>query len=902
MEHFIDKVVSNIIARNNNFLNVVCVLPSERAGVFLKESFKSQLKEGGFIMPQIVSIENFIKELSGIEALDNTALLFTFYEIYLSCLPKEIEPDSFLKFLGWAPIVLQDFNEIDRHLIPVDQLFEDLFGVERIKGWQIDESEVKKSKLISHHLNFVAMLPKFYHDLEKYLIKNGTAYQGLIYRNAAQNIRDFLQNNTEKSIYMIGFNALNKAEEIIFQEIMAYDQHDIFWDMNTTALQSNNDVGLFFRKYTKEWPCYQKRKPFWIEDFTNNIQKIEVIGSAINIATVKSIAVELEKRNQFNSTAIVMAEEQLLPLMINSLPKNVQQLNITMGYGLSNLPLHGLIVALFDLHLNYEKFNKQAFYYQDVLTFFKVLKHLDYFKELSNEIIETIECKNLIFIAPELLQTIFEKMNSSFSMVFKVENTIALWLKNLISFLQHLQLQVVKNEAIYIQGALAVFQKISNLNEGKFYVKNIITLQKLYQQLIEGESLDFKGQATQGLQLMGVLETRCLDFETLYITSVNEGVLPSTGKEKSMIPYDIKCQYQLPTNLHKDAIYAYHFYRLLQRAKNVKIYYNTQKDDFGAGEKSRYISQLEIFNGIQQTNVVSKLLQPEITKISIEKDADLMKILLDYAKKGFSPSSLNEYVRNPIDFYKKKILKLSDLEEVEEELAFNTLGTIVHDILEELYKPFLNKELRSNDFKDMFQRKATVTQNKVVAHFKGGDVSTGKNRLILEVIHTFVNRFLKYEEKLVAEGNKLVVLSLESAHHISLQTPKGHQVSLFGKIDRIDELNGVRRVVDYKTGKVLPGDLKVEGFEELNTDVSLGKVLQVMVYALMYLEVKSVDVESIKLQSGIYSFKNFSAGFMPVVYQKEAVISQSQIASFREELLLLIDEILEESINFEERV
>jgi ATP-dependent helicase/DNAse subunit B len=413
-----------------------------------------------------------------------------------------------------------------------------------------------------------------------------------------------------------------------------------------------------------------------------------------------------------------------------------------------------------------------------------------------------------------------------------------------------------------------------------------------------------------GLQVMGVLESRVLDFENVIITSVNEGKFPSGKSSNSFIPYDIKRELGLPTFREKDAIYSYHFYHLMYRAKNIYLLYNSDNSDgIDAGEKSRFLTQLEIDfpnhitkNTIYNAHLPSLAYEP----IKIEKTQAILDRLQEIATgKGFSPSSLTSYIRNPIQFYTQRVLRIREIEEVEENIAVNTLGTVIHETLKHLYDPFVGEYLSVKDIDTMLNlvENETIKQFKVI--YKEGEIKKGKNLLAFEVAKQNVEQFLKIEKKDIELGSAIKILFLEHTLEAKIVDKKlPYEITIAGNVDRIELRDNKIRIIDYKTGKVLAGSLKVDDFTVLSSDIKYDKIIQLLCYALMF-ENKS-EYKEYPVEAGIVSFKNMKAGFMPFGFGKgknsDTEITTHTIETFKIELVSLIQEILNPEIPFEENL
>ncbi|NJB82028.1 PD-(D/E)XK nuclease family protein [Wenyingzhuangia aestuarii] len=909
MKTFLKETAKAVIDKQQDLKNTTCIVPSERAGIYLKNCFKDELNGKVSFLPKIVSIEKFIKEMSGLESMDQVSLVFEFFNIYNQEF-KGTEPDTFERFIGWATIVIQDFNEIDRHLVNGKEIFSYLTDLQNIKDWSPEKET--ETDTIKNYMNFVKDLYVYYQKLSSTLLDKKAGYQGLIYREAYHNHKEYLETRKNESFHFIGFNALNKAEEEIFKSFLAKDHNHIYWDVDEYYLDDEHEAGMFVRKFFNEWECLQKegRKNFVNNHFKQK-KNIQVLGTPLNVTGIKAATSFLGKQIDPKDTAFVLAEESILPVVLNSLPSEVNKVNITMGYALSNIPLAGLFQSLFDLHLNKQKLGKESFYYKDVLSFFRHPYVNKITENTNSKVIDNITKNNLVFITQNTIINLCDKhgFHKSISALFGEFPNVLEFLSAIIDFINYLNSKLEGIELLYVEGYRKVFQEIINLNNQYKYISNIKVLYKIFKKLLPLETVDFKGEALEGMQLMGVLETRCLDFKNVILTSVNEGILPSGKTERSFISFEVKKHFNMPTYLAKDAIFSYHFYRLIQRAENIYLLYNTKPNDFGAGEMSRFLTQLLIDKekDITYKNVVAPVHKNTVTAREVEKTPRVMELLLNYFKKGASPSRIIEYINDPLSFYQKIVLKIKETDKVEEEVAHNTLGTVVHDSLEFLYKPYVGKILIAEDIKKMKSEAKEMVASKFKEYFKSGDTTTGKNRLINEVANQFVLNFLNKELEEIKAGKEIIVKDLEGEYKVELTTPNGHKVALKGKIDRVDEVDGVRRIVDYKTGKVEAKDLKLSDLSLVTSDYKYHKILQVMTYVLLYSEEHKFNLDERVLETGIYSFKNFKAGFLAMNFSenprnKEYTVTTAHLESFKQALFALIDEILDNKRTFVENL
>ena len=903
MQSFISDTLDHILKSTKSFEDVVFILPSQRAKVFVKQAFKDKITVG--FLPEVINIEQFINQVSGIEKADSIQLLFHFYTIYKGL---EKQPVSFDVFASWAFTVIQDFNELDQHLINTKEIFIYLRDIQRLKKWSV-EGDFKETALMEDHYSFLEKLNTYYNAFYKFLKENKIGYQGLMYRESCKKIDSFLDKNTTKKFFFIGFNALNTAEEFLFQKVLENKNSDIYWDIDTAFFKSNHQAGRFIRRYKKEWRYYEKNEVKTLGDTFSQPKHIEVIGASKNTTQIKYAGEILEKITDFKNTALVLADETLLPITLNSLPKNINAINITMGYPLKDVPTTNLLFSIFQLFISQNKLNKTTineFYYKDIIRF---LKHQSIYKLIPeiDAFSDDIAKQNQTFIKQSRINKLLENTSSELKEVivsiFTSYNSIDEFIDRIINLINFLKEDVSDLEKEYLFRFYTTFTQLKTLQNEFKYFPDLKTLALFFRQLISSESLSFQGEPLRGLQLMGMLETRVLDFENIILVSTNEGVLPASSQQNSFIPFDVKVEFGLPTYREKDAIFSYHFFRLMQRAKNVFIIYNTEHDVFGSGEKSRFVTQLEMM----RTDIVQKIISPKVAPQNkvlkeVKKNEAVLERLKELAREGISPSALTNYLYNPISFYKQKILKLKEFDDVEETIAYNTLGTVVHETLDKLYKPFVGKFLLVEDIEAMKEKSKDLVVKYFKIEFKNGDISTGRNRLIFEVANRFVNNFLAQEKELLKDKNQLKIIATEEdlATEIAIDGID-FPIKINGQVDRVDELNGVLRIIDYKTGMVSAGDLKVPDFEKLREKEQY-KAIQVLLYGYCYTKSKKYTFDR-PLEAGIYSFKNLNSGFLPVNFssnyrKKDVEITEEKLEEFMSEIKTYIKEMYTLDVDF----
>ena len=897
--------------------DLIVILPNKRAKVFLLEELKTHTTQTLFA-PEIISIEEFVQQVAQIRSIDTVELLFEFYTVYRSLPQEEKQHEDFESFANWAKILLQDFNEIDRYMLNPNHVFSYLKDIEDIKHWSLDPEQ--RTSLIEKYLKFWELLPKYYSDLYDYLLKKRIGYQGLIYREAVANLNHFSKTVSDKKYLFAGFNALNAAEEKMVQHLLALRKAEIVWDIDQVFMNDyQHDAGLFVRRFKKSWSHY-KTNPFdWMANDYSLAKKIQIIGTPKTIGQAKIAAKIVEQTIEENpesihKTAVVLGEESLLVPLLHSLPNSVPSLNITMGYSAKNNPAQLLLAKLFKLHIHAIKRNPNAyvFYYKDLLD---ILTH-PLIEPYSNTsaLAKVINQNNYTFITHKRVLELQEEPNDLFVLLF------AQWNQKPLVILQHLSaiLMLIKTKLdqdnqeekitkAFIYSIYKVINKLITYYTNHDEIDDLNTLFTIYKQVIDVAEISFEGEPLSGLQVMGVLESRVLDFENVIITSMNEGKFPAGKTSNSFIPYDVKKELGLPTFKEKDAIYTFHFYHLLQRAKNIYLLYNTESEGLDGGEKSRFITQLEIekqaahelTQEIYNSEVPQKAYEPMI----VEKSASVMVRLKEIAEKGFSPSALTSYIRNPIQFYFQKIIKIKEVDEVEENVAVNTLGTIIHETLLELYKPFVGTTLKVADIKGLFSKIEAEVLNQFKLIYKEGDIQKGRNLLVFEVAKRNIFNFLNLELKGLEAGDEVNILFLEERFERTFEHPDlPFPVLIGGSVDRIEERNGRIRIIDYKTGKVESASVTLKKWDKLTEEIKNDKIIQILAYAFIF-ENHAKDKE---MEVGIISFKNLKNGFLPFKFKdvnvETTLVDTLILENYLEELVVLLKEILNVEIPFSEKI
>jgi len=911
MQSFIQNVVQDVLKNNSDLGKTIFILPSKRAGVFLKKALASSLTKT-ILAPEIYSIEDFIERVSKLVTANTTTQLFELYNAYLKV--GDYEKESFDSFLKWGEILLQDFNEVDRYLVDASTLYQNVAAIQEVNHWSLNPDD---SEMIENYLHFWRYLEDIYNQFNTRLLKQGLGHQGLIYKTSVTQLPDYL-NSTHKKHIFLGFNALNTAESILIQTILEKTDAFIYWDIDPYFLQDNiHDAGYFIRNYQNTWNTLKGKPLAGLTNYYNTKKHIEIIGVPKNISQVNYVGdllynIQNESPDALLNAAIVLGNEELLNPLLNAIPENIPATNITMGQKLESTTLASFFTTLIEFH---EQKTEKGWFYKHLL---KLLTHsyavllFDANEVSANNLISKIKTKNWTYITHHQINDLLPE-HATIKLLFEdIKNNPNKLIDNFLALIESMRtIETIKQNGLLLEQLykfFTLFNQLKDLCSSFAYINNLKSLEHLFSQLLSSETLDFQGNPIEGIQIMGMLESRLLDFETIIITSVNEGVLPSGKSNNSFIPFDLKIKNGLPTYKEKDAVYTYHFYRLLQRAKNVYVLYNTEPDALEGGERSRLITQLltdDNRNDIKSFIAIPTI-QPITKKIKqVEKTKTLIGLIREKARKGFSPSSLSNYIRNPIDFYKQNLLNINEVVQVEETLAPNTFGTIVHDSLEELYTPLVGKTLTEGLLNGIRKNVTSSVARNFEKTYKEGNISSGKNYISFHVILKYIRTFIEAEIT-ASKDHSIKIIALEQSLSVPLRVAGlDFPIILKGKLDRVDEFDGITRIIDYKTGKVERRNVEIIDWEILNEEYKFSKAFQLLCYGLMFF--KTHPEENLSIQAGIISLKNFTEGTLLFAQKESArgpknhIINNEVISNFEQILGQLITEICNADLPFTEK-
>ncbi|MCX6251708.1 MAG: PD-(D/E)XK nuclease family protein [Bacteroidetes bacterium] len=940
MSKFLEQTADYIIEKFGENISGLCiVLPNRRGGLYLKKYLGKRLHKT-FWSPAVYSIEDFIIQISGMGLEENIRVLFELYEVHKVIEGPEAQP--FDEFIGWGQQMLTDFNEIDSYLVDPQRLFQYLDEAKIISLWNPENKPLTDFE--KKYLRFYNSIWTYYQQLTSRLRKEKKGYPGLIFREVAGNIESMTGGQKFERIIFAGFNALTAAEEKIIDTLVMAGKADLLWDADSYYLEGKQqEAGSFLRSWLNKWP---QTRINWVEnDLTTTRKNIHIIGVPFHIGqaklTGKLLNDLLKSETPLSEIATVLMDEQLLIPLLTSLPGEVKELNITMGLPVNQTPLFTLFEDIFCMQENVARFararsgGKSRFYFRDIL---KILQH-PYVTRMANEFTgffilkeftESIRHGSRVFIdKDELLgqQTnLFSAGLSFLDPVFtlwKGPDDALVCLNQVIVGLRDAFIGKPKSQSHIEVEFLFAFSRITHqlsLLISEFgSVKQITTLHALFTRLAGFTTLPFYGEPLKGLQIMGMLETRTLDFDNIILLSANEDLLPGGKIASSFIPFDIRRDFKLPVHSQKNAIYGYHFYRLLQRAKNVYILYNSEADELGGGDKSRFIrqilSELPVKNpGI---NITEQLLSTPLVAgqnyppIAMEKTGGVYERLMAKATSGLSPTALNNYRQCHLKFYYAAIAGLEEQKDMEETIDPQILGQAVHDALHNLYKPYIGQSLTREMVIAMISLIDQETDKAFLKKYKGSDINYGKNLLMVRVVRIMIRKFLDNEsatiEKLKKEGKTLTIAFLERFIDTMIQIPVKDgmlDIHLKGFMDRADRIADEWRIIDYKTGRVEEKELKLSEWNNLADDSGYSMTFQLLSYAYIFSDWVRESIS--KLRAGIIPLKKGSAGFQELRVpasggeDPDGLISQGSLKDFENILVNLLKEIFDPAKPFDQ--
>ena len=866
MDTFLKQIAHRIVAEHpQDTDHVLVVFNNNRSKRFFIKQFDT-LGQATFL-PQIMTIDDLISQLGGLEIIANEFLLFELYRIHVELGGTERKYQSFEDFISFGDLMIGDFSEIDQYMVNTEEIFDNLHSLKEIGEWDIEGTPLTEFQ--RRYLDFYRSLYQYYINLRKRLLSKQQAYGGMAYREVAEHIDTLADNCPYSAIYFVGFNALSKCEVKIISEYVRRGIGHLLADNDIYYLEPNQEEesGRFLKEHMEAFPELKPTGPSHFEECPKNISIVECPENILQCKYAGQLLAEHPEwltPQEAESTAVVLADEKLLIPTLNALPDIgvPYNVNVTMGYAYADSMVHALITKLFSL---YRQHTSRGYYHSDIVEVLsdRFICRLLEAPNLRRSVGRLMRTENLIrcnvISIMEILKEAGIKNPESTAFLFPNEaptpNDCLSLMRQLASTIVNSNFLEKSSKEKQAMGSLA--EILDNLEEliGTYpdTVGNTNTLEKIYSRIASRHSISLIGEPLRGLQILGMLETRNLDFKRVILLSANEGILPAGRSGNTLIPFYLKKQNSLPTYVEKDSVYAYNFYRLLQRAEEVYLLFSSESDGMGKGEASRFIGQIECelapTFGIKTHHISVKSdtkLAGGIPQKEAEKTPAVMHRLAEMGKNGLSPTSFCDYVDCPLKYYYTRVMKVDETETVDEDLDASQLGSSIHKVLESIYGEHLNQTLTPATLTKAMEELPELMATAFNELYSGGRNTEGRNRFLYSVAESQLRHILEQEESRLEKGEKLIVKSVEEK---SNPYPIMPGVNLKGTIDRVDELAGCLRIIDYKTGRL---DKKEITYSD-NDEKMPGKWLQLMWYALLYCRQNN---PSGLVKSGIYPLRN----------------------------------------------
>jgi CRISPR/Cas system-associated exonuclease Cas4 (RecB family) len=934
MEYFLENIARSLYSEFGNTLNNHClVFPNRRAGLYFMKYLAAGISKPVWV-PAIYTVNELFRSYSALQTASNEVLLFELYKVYRSV---KKSPESFDNFYFWGDMLLDDFDDIDKYMVNAQMLFSNVLDIknidqqfgglteaqtEIIRRFWVNFDNEKPTREKTGFLDIWSVLIDIYTGFRLSLEEQNIAYEGMIFRELAEKERDEFYTGVEwDTIHFIGFNALNECEKVVMQKFRKAGKGRFYWDYDNSYIKdgSLNSAGFFMRENLKIFG--NDMQPGWNYDTLLSavppVVHRRVFDSSSDVAQVKLIP---EMVNQLpdlteataHHTAIVLADESLLIPVLTSLPENIGDINITMGYPLKHSLVYTLIKHLMDLQRNASASGGTLrFGYRDVISVMKHTLISESLDKADSGILGEITETNLVwvpstrFLGSGSLEMIFTRPSSS--------TELSGYFKDILSFIASGNdkkaedqgntsvSQNIRNEFIY-RVILSLNRLESILNRGDVTFSTE-TYMRILDKLLRIQSVPFSGEPLSGIQIMGILETRALDFKNLVILSVNEGVLPSVSTGSSFIPFSLREAFGMPSINHQESIYAYHFYRLLQRAENVTFIYNSNTEGLRSGEMSRFLVQMKY----------DSIMKPEFLDLSFEikshgsigekidrREEHLQQLISRFSDKNntriLSPSAINTWLNCRMRFYYRYVNGLKEPDAVSKDIDPAMLGEILHDVMKYLYGDFIRNVLTA-DMIDLIisdkKRIERIVIEVIDEKFSGGAgrIIGGNELIIRDILIAYVLKILRSDRNLAP----FEILHLESVFSFPVSfSSGGNDIALIagGKVDRIDLIQGVTRIVDYKTGSVAE---KITSIEDLFADTRK-KDADAWLQTLLYCEAYQVNNKGTVVRPSVYKVRKLTSASdndrLKIKVDARSEFAVDNYQSVRDEFIINLNEVI----------
>lgn len=896
------------------------VFPNRRAGLFFQK-YLSEISEKPLFSPSILTINDLFMQLSGMHPADKIQMLFRLYELYKQ---RSGSSESFDEFIYWGEMLLNDFDDIDKYMVDARMLFrnvsdlkslDDDFNylspeqVQAIRSFWSSFYPKGDSPNQQHFLELWEILYDLYAGLRTSLAKDGCGYDGMIFREVVEQLeKEPMSDFPFDQVVFVGLNALSVSEERLLLALQKKGVADFYWDyVGPWVTDPDNKASFFLERNLRLFPSRMQLPA------TGPVQaEIRVMGvpSAIGQAKqVYPILQALADEQQLTDesalrTAIVLPDEHLLVPVLNAIPEAIQHINVTMGYPLAGTPVAALMEYILTLQKNIRYIDRvPVFYFRDVLPILNHQYVMAAAPEEVSQLVKDMTTGNRIYVHAadlnrhELLSILFTPVQNTEELsdyLIHVLEALNACLRNnrpnpddeeMISNSTQTTADIEQEFIFHYFATVNRMKEV--MREAKIEMR-LDTYFRLLKRMTDLITIPFEGEPLSGLQVMGVLETRALDFDRLIILSMNEGIFPLKKVANSFIPYNLRRGFGLPTYEHQDSVWAYHFYRLIRRAKQVTLLYDTRTTGLQTGEVSRFVHQLRYHYQYPLIDelVVYDVASSAVPPISVQKTAEVEKLLSDFLSGGpraLSASAINTYLDCPLKFYFSVLEQIQEEDEITETVERDVFGSILHKVMEDLYAPFKGKLVTADLLKllrkDQPLLTGTIARAFAELFFKSPVVRPleGENFLTGEMIRKYAEKILEQD----ARFTPFHYIESEKKVRATITLSDKRVVQLKGFIDRVDSLDRVLRIVDYKTGS---GKLEFESVEGLFDKEAKDRpkaVMQVFLYAWMYQQLP--EYTGMPIQPAIYYLRTlFQRSFNPVVEQKKGRGKADKVNSFQD--------------------
>lgn len=935
---FLNKVAKLFFSKYGSEIHKhTFVFPNRRASMFLSK-YLAEITNKPLFSPTMITIQELFTSISPYRLADRIEMLVILYKHFKRISGSE---ESFDDFIFWGEMLLNDFDDVDKYLVDAEQLFVNVHDFRSLDDdlTHLDENQIEAMRRFWNNFMPVEgndtkekfhetwkILLELYNSLRSELHEKGIAYEGMIFRDVAERAgKNEIANIDEESFIFVGFNLLSPSESNLLKHLKNRGVADFYWDydsplihdeLNRASFRVKDNLRMFPSKYD-------------LDGCDNEIRsKIELIGVPSGVGQAKHVSKiitdlinskEIADPNEAINTAIVLPDETLLLPLLYSIPDEIGKINVTMGYSLSHSSVAGLVEHISLLQQNQRKWNNEvAFYHRYVKA---ILNHpliILSSKEKAEKLQEHILKHNRVVVPVSeitddaLLKKIFTPV-TQWSDISSYLHEILSYIYNTLTDIKHSdegaeEMKNINHYDLEREFIVQYYKTITSLGDrlSDVTAMSVDTYFRMLRKLARGISVPFSGEPLSGLQIMGVLETRTLDFDNLIILSMNEGVFPLKKATNSFIPFTLRKGFSLPTYEFQDSVYAYHFYRMISRAKNVYMLYDTRTEGMQTGEVSRYFYQLKylyhnLFD-ISERVVTYDVSAPVTTPVLVEKTPHVISLLNSFregGEKSLSASHINNYIDCPLKFYFTAIEGLSEESEVQESVEADVFGTIFHKLMEDIYKRFDNIDVTPDALNTIIRNDSYLNdllEKAFSKYFFKDDKNIrqlqGQYYLIGEILKSYVKQTLKVD----LQSAPFRYIASEFRINKPYKINGALTVNFKGSIDRIDRVGDLVRIIDYKTGTGETSFKDIDQLFDSSKDKRPYQILQVFVYGLFYY----LQNPDIHISPAVYYLRSVFKDFDPrVKIDKEYISDVSKyLPEFTAKFNGVVEEIFNSSVPF----